>query len=208
MKKATQLLPDDYALAAQINLQTNRKLLIALNLASILLGALFTAGLIALLRWVRPEGLRQSLYLLADRTNQQQIVYALIVIAVMIGMLVLHEALHGVFFWFYTRDKVRFAFKGTYAYAAAPGWYFSRGAYLPTCLAPLVIITLAGLILLLVCPPLWTLPVLLLVITNGAGAIGDLYMAAWMRRKPAHAYYQDEGDIFSMYLPREDTENA
>ena len=66
---------------------------------------------------------------------------------------VLHEAVHGLFFWLYTRDRPRFGFKGWYLYASAPGWYLSRNRFLVVGLSPLVTMTAAALGLAMVVPP-------------------------------------------------------
>ena len=70
----------------------------------------------------------------------------------MLVMIVLHEGLHGLFFWLFTREKPKFAFKGFYAYAAMPDWYLPKKEYLITALAPLVGITLLGVLGLALLP--------------------------------------------------------
>ncbi len=55
-------------------------------------------------------------------------------LGVLIVTLVLHELVHGLCFWSFTRDRPRFGWKLIYAYAAAPGWYLPRGRYLTVAL--------------------------------------------------------------------------
>ena len=38
---------------------------------------------------------------------------------------IIHELVHGLFFWIFNRSRPTFGFKGAYAYASAPGWYLN-----------------------------------------------------------------------------------
>jgi hypothetical protein len=58
--------------------------------------------------------------------------------------------------------KPKFAFKVWYAYATAPGWYLPRNQYAVVAIAPLVVLSLLGIILFLAFVPAGLLtPVLL-----------------------------------------------
>lgn len=100
-------------------------------------------------------------------------------IAFVIMMIILHEATHGLFFWLFTRSRPDFAFnKIIYAYTAAPGWYIPRNKYIVVEMAPLVLITTLGLILLAVAPQGWLLLILILTILNTCGSVGDMAVIA------------------------------
>jgi hypothetical protein len=103
-------------------------------------------------------------------------------------------------FWF-TRTRPVFAFRGYYAYAAAPGWYFPRRQYMLVSLAPLVLLSLLGLVLLAFVPAGWFLTVISFVAFNGSGAIGDLAVFIWLLRQPSTCLAYDVGEAVTLYLP-------
>ena len=122
------------------------------------------------------------------------LVALVVLIATTFAILVLHELVHGLFFWLFTRSRPRFGFKGAYAYAAAPGWYIPRPQFLTVGLAPLALISLAGLLILPVTAPPVSLVVIVALILNAAGAIGDLYMVVRLLFVPHGVLIEDHGD--------------
>ena len=116
-------------------------------------------------------------------------------------MLVLHELVHGIFFWLFTHDKPRFALKTGYAFAAAPEWYLARNQYIIVGLSPFMIISITSIILgCFVTAPL--IPYILLLVTfNAAGSLGDFIVVGWIISQPYTILVKDEGDIFSTYSP-------
>lgn len=102
-------------------------------------------------------------------------------------------------FWRFKGSRPRFGFKGVYAYAAAPGWYPPRDQHLAVALAPLLVITLLGVVLLAVAPVALVLPLVLLVTLNIVGAVGDLVVALWLLRHERTALVEDTGDAVTVY---------
>jgi hypothetical protein len=113
--------------------------------------------------------------------------------------IILHEMVHGIFFWIYTRTPPIFGFRLTYAYAAAPGWYLPRGQFGLVALAPLVFLTLLGYILLAFAPPVLALPLLFGMTTNAAGAIGDIAVVIWLMRRGNRLLIEDLGSEVKVY---------
>ncbi len=122
-----------------------------------------------------------------------------LLIAVIV-MLFVHEGLHGVFFWLFSRSRPKFAFKGYYASASAPGWYFPRRQYILIGLAPLIFITLAGIAGLAWFPKTLVLPTLLILIFNTSGAIGDLWVVGRLLAFPATTYILDSGSASEFFV--------
>jgi len=195
--QATQTLPTGYTEAGRISLKDNRRLLILLNVLGIpwfVTCAVFFIFMASLLGVANRGGditLSGTMLLLA----------LVILVVAFIAVLVLHEMVHGLFFWLFTRSRPRFGFKGVYAYAAAPGWYIPRPQFLIVGLAPLVLISLAGLLIL----PFVTLPVslvlLVAIISNATGAIGDLYMVARLLFVPRGVLTEDQGEGIRWFVP-------
>jgi hypothetical protein len=201
--QSTQLLPEGYREAGTVDLKKDRRLLILFNIAAIIL--LVVAGLLFLIitARLRPGAVTEPMLALdlEIRSLTGMIVFAAWVLGLTAFYVVVHEAVHGVFFWLFTRSKPVFAIKWNYAYAAAPGWYIHRNPFLVTTLAPLVFITLVGLVFIAVGPAGWLLPVWFIITMNAAGAVGDLLVAGWLLLKPTSGLVQDRGDAITLYLP-------
>ena len=199
--KSTQTLPENYRCIGSIDLLNNTSALLQLNLWGLVLFVL-SAGLFTVILFaLRTEDIRQGLVL--GISGIGGVVQAiLVVLAVTAAMIVLHEAAHGVCFWIFTGAAPKFAFKGAYAYAAAPDWYLPKYAYLVAALAPLVLLSLVGVALMLVVPPGAFVVLLLFLVTNASGAIGDLWVVGWLLRQPDSCYANDHGDAVSLYVKR------
>jgi hypothetical protein len=115
-------------------------------------------------------------------------------------MIVLHEAVHGIFFWLFSGRFPQFGFKGYYAYAAMPpGVYLQRDRYILTGIAPAVLLTLGGLAMLPVLPA-WTLPTLLFFLAgNASGSVGDVLVVVWLLSKPPGVLIEDNGAVMVLY---------
>jgi hypothetical protein len=114
-------------------------------------------------------------------------------------MILLHEGLHGLFFWIFTGSRPKFAFKLYYAYASAPGWFIPRWQYFFISLAPLVGITFFAVLGILYLPVLFLLPLYLLVIFNTSGAVGDLWVTGKLISAPPDTMIRDFGDAIEFY---------
>jgi hypothetical protein len=190
--KAIQTLPDHYTLLQEIDLSRDRRLLLVLNLVGVVLLLLAGWLFLRLVLALRPE-IRQSGVLRIELSSLVGIAIAFV------GVLVLHEMVHGLFFWLITRQRPHFGFRGAYAFAAAPNWYLPRNPYLVVGLAPLILITLAGIAVTPFMPPGGLLPLVFALTTNAAGAVGDIAIVAWLLGKPPDLLIQDRGDAMSVY---------
>lgn len=199
--QATTSLPPGYVKRGTVNITKSPWLFILLNLLGVVLllaaGALFVQLGYAL----RPEDMDAMLLDLASGGNL--LPGLLMLLAVMLVMVVVHEAIHGFFFWRYTRARPAFGVGAGYAYAAAPGWYLPRNQYLLVGISPLLVITLLGALLLAVVPASLLLPVLALMVINASGAVGDLAVVVWLLTLPRTALATDDGDAVTVYVPAE-----
>jgi len=197
---ATQQLPEGYHSIGTLDITKNLRLLVYLNIAGLLLLVGFYYVFIRAVLWMRPEAARQGL-----AGGIQGLSGVLIIILAVIGIyaavIVLHEATHGIFMFWFTHTRPVFAFRGYYAYAAAPGWYFPRGQYMLVSLAPLVLLSLLGLAVLAFVPAAWFLTVISFIAFNGSGAVGDLAVFFWLLRQPSTCLAYDVGEAVTIYLP-------
>lgn len=197
--QTTQTLPPDYASSGTIDITKDQRLLWLLNgLGLVLLAAggwLFLRAIIAL----RPEDAWNHFSIVFSATLLKTMALIAAVLALTVVHIIIHEAIHGIFFWWFTRSQPEFAFRWTHAYAAAPTWFVPRNNYLITCLAPLVVISLGGLILTPFVPASWLLPLWFVLTSNAGGAVGDVLVAVWLLRQPADCLANDRGDAVTLY---------
>jgi len=125
-----------------------------------------------------------------------------VIILTAAAAILLHELVHGGFFWLYTRQRPRFGLGLGYAYAAAPGWYLPRSHYLVIGLSPLIALTLAGAAALLLVPSSIILPLLFGMTVNAAGSVGDLWIIWQVLRQPGPILVNDRGAGLTVYGPR------
>ncbi len=190
-------LPPHYEVAGTLDLSRNRWALIGLTIGSMAAFFLFGWLALALLSALRPD-----LGSLGFQVGAGNLLSFLLGFVALLAMTVIaHEAIHGLFFWLFTRERPRFGFKGLYAYAAAPDWYLPRQQHLIVTLAPLVVITVIGLLWVWIAPVAVVIPLLLVVVLNAAGAVGDLVAAVWLLAQPATTLVRDSGDAITLYRP-------
>lgn len=195
----TQTLPSNFALTGTIDITKDQRLLLVLNVLGLFFlvagGWLFFVAIIAL----RPTVANTQFSILFSTSLLETLLLIAAVLALTVVHILIHEAIHGMCFWWFTRSMPRFAFRWTHAYAAAPDWYLPRNHYLLTALAPLVVISLAGLLLAWVVPAGWLLAVWFVLTSNAGGSVGDIWVAIWLLRQPADSLANDRGDAVSLY---------
>lgn len=193
---AKEQLPEDYAESERIDLVKNRQQMLLVNGLAIVLTVLtIVLGIL-----IQPDG-ADGLFNLKEngfQTAFQCLLLAIGIFAYIAG----HEAVHGVFMWYYSRIKPRFGFSFTYAYAGSDV-YFAKNAYLVIALAPVAIwFILLGAVQLSV-PSGWFWIIWTLQIMNISGAAGDFYVFARILRMPDSVLVQDTGTAMTICLPQE-----
>lgn len=200
MMQATRTLPDGYRKIGTLDVSKNERLLLLLNLAGLVGLAVSGWLFLMILARLRPT-VTASAFRFEIRSLGEMVLIIGAILALLVFHIILHEAIHGVFFWLFTRSQPQFAFRWVYAYAAAPDWYLPRNLFLITTLAPLVLISLAGVVLFSFAPTAWLLPIWFVLIMNAGGAVGDVLVAVWLLRQPPDCLAQDRGDAVTLFVP-------
>lgn len=193
---AMKILPERYALQREINLQKDQALLIKLNLWGLLLLPLIGYILLRLGVALQPK-FHSAFEILSPQVPIFTQILGLIL--GLTGTTILHELIHGAFFWIFTEQRPKFGFRGAYAFAAAPEWYIPRSSYFLIGASPLVIISLVGILGIPIIPARYLFLWLFCVLVNASGAVGDAYILVYLMRQPATAMIQDLGDMISFY---------
>lgn len=120
------------------------------------------------------------------------------------AVLIAHEFVHGLFYWLLSMKRPKIGIHGLFPYAAAPtGVYFPRNQFVTIGLAPLVLLTVVGMLLIAVAPISYVPSILLFVAFNAAGAAGDLMMAIQLLSFCSDTLIEDKDAEVTIYgLPR------
>lgn len=173
MISSSRTLPDGYVLTDEINLAKNKYLAVVLNIIGFFISTLAFALLVWFISFIRPGSFTALFSYRVDLFTIGQLVALIFFVTL---SLIVHELIHGFFFWFFTQSRPVYDLHLAYAYAAAPDWYIPVRQYWIICLTPLVLIDAVGIFLSVVSPASWTLIILFLVAFNTGGAIGDLWI--------------------------------
>ena len=195
MNASTQMLPDGYVQSGEINLKKDKRLSILLNIgAFIIFIPMFylLSGFIAL---VRPDITNFSVTITIGKVFSA--------IGLVVFVLIIHEIIHGLFFWIFSHGRPVFALRPLYAYAGAPTWFFPKRQYAITALGPLIIIGAVGLLLLLLAPISWMLMIALLVALNTSGAIGDVFVFFRLLKCSPTSFANDTGEVVTFFEPHD-----
>lgn len=197
MHTPVKILPEDYRRVEAIDLSRQFGLLLGVNLAGLILMAAAGWLFFALGRLRFPDILPS----ITVSTGGEMITGLLLIAGGFAAAIGLHELVHGVFFLIVTGERPRFGLSLAYAYAAAPNWFIPRNRYLVIGIAPLVLISLAGIAALTILPrplfPLWWF----CLTVNAGGAIGDLYVVIRLLLRSPAALINDHGDRIEIYTP-------
>ncbi len=208
MPRAMSTLPPGYSQQAVVDPSQSLGSVVAATLAGIVL--LVTTGwlLVQFTNSLRPETLaviRLGDILTPTPTGYTfSIPFALIrdFVIALILVLIIHELVHGLFYWWLSGKRPKFGLHGAFLYAAAPeGVYFRRNWFLIVGIAPLLCLTLLGLPLMLIAPaPL--VPILLFFLTfNAAGSAGDMLILIQLLSFSADTVMEDSGTAIIVYGP-------
>jgi len=192
---AVKTLPPGFSLARTIDLRQDWRLMVWLNLIALALLVpaawfFFTAGNRL---WATVHGQP------AARAPLGSLVQVVLILLSIAFFIVIHELIHGLFFWRLIRERPLFGLRGLYAFAAAPGWYIPRNPYLWIGLSPLVLISLFGLLLVPLIPSPVLFAYLFGLTYNAAGAAGDIYFVAWLLFQGPDVYIHDAGDVVQVF---------
>lgn len=192
----TRELPDGYVITTRINLKENLGLALRLNLAAFGVLLITGLGLIQLLKIRKPDLFPRDGFAIDLGTSLSS---AAIVIVVMVIVLLVHEAIHGFFFWSATGTRPVFGLHLSYAYAAAPDWYIPSLTYLWIGLSPLILIDIGLFLWMMVAPAGLILYLAVAFLMNTSGSVGDLWILYTLLKLRRPTMVRDLGDEVVLY---------
>jgi len=191
MNTSTQTLPAGYVQSAEINLKKDKRLMILLNIGALIVFIVMFYLLSGFTALVRPDITNFSVNITIEKM--------LGALGLTVIVVIMHEIIHGLFFWIFSHGRPVFALRPLYAYAGAPTWFFPKLQYAITALGPLVIIGAVGLLLLLLGPISWTLMTVFLVALNTGGAIGDIFVFFRLLKCSSTCFANDTGEVVTFF---------
>jgi hypothetical protein len=196
---ATKQIPENYVSFWKVNFDSAKATIIA-NVAAVFAFFLFGYVFAVTALLIRPHDFVFS-FSLSAKNIVPTLIFLGEFLVVIVVMMFVHEGFHGLFFWIFSGEKPKFGFKGYYAYAGAPGWYFHRGQYMVIGLAPLAGITLLGILGMIWLPPVLLTPIYLLMVMNASGAVGDMWVVLRLLFSPSDTWALDQGDGVEFFCP-------
>lgn len=191
----TKTLPATHSLAWAVDMKKDRRLHWWLQVAGLIWFFIATFIMLGVVAVLRPGFALTSEF----KSIWEVLLTGAATLVVLFVTVTLHELVHGLFFWIFSKSRPHFGLGPGYAYAAAPEWYFPKGQYIVIGLAPLVVLTIVGLLAIIIVPLAWVPALFLAVIFNAGGAIGDLYVCARIGAEAPNIWVKDTGDGFEVY---------
>ncbi|MBR4067848.1 MAG: DUF3267 domain-containing protein [Clostridia bacterium] len=186
-KQAEWSLPEGYDLYRTIDLAKNQKENTIVSVLSlVLLAVVFALGFL-----IRED---------PGAAGEEYLPVMVAALAAFFVYIVLHEAAHGIFMWYFSKQKPHFGISLQYAYAGSKA-YFRKIPYLIIALAPVVIWGVVFLAVALLTPGVWFWLFWFLLAGNFSGAAGDLYVFWQVSRMQPDILVQDDGVAMRVYAP-------
>lgn len=197
MKAAIQVLPQSYTLYRHFD-ETKYKR--AIWVVNVLGGLVFWVAFVFfnnLAELLRPE--YQSVGRLHFQLSFERLITLLRLLLPVALMLIVHEGIHAMLLWSYTKERPTFVvtFKGIGGIAVRmPSWYLSRNAFLIVNLAPVCLMTLAVPFLILIVPRAAINILVFGAALNLAGSLSDIISSVYIYSHPADTYLDTNGSLF------------
>jgi hypothetical protein len=125
--------------------------------------------------------------------------YLLVAISVVV-VLTMHELVHASVFFIDQRVPPQLGWRGLTIFAAAPGYLNKRSIMVVNALAPFVVISLLGMILIALLPVGTLAWIFIPVVVNAAAAGGEFLGVYWLLKQPEEAVFEDNGDMITAYI--------
>jgi uncharacterized protein with PQ loop repeat len=182
-----ETLPTGYREIDSIDLQTDKKTALKVNIAAaVIMVLMFIPAVIHMARGSSSlfEGLT--------------IMRVAVLLVGVIAYFILHELVHGITMKLFGTKKVKYGFTGLYAFAGSDD-YYDKMSYITIALAPIVFWGIVLLILNLTLGSEWFWVVYIIQIINVSGAAGDMYVTYRMTKLPQDVLVRDTGVAMTVY---------
>ena len=123
-------------------------------------------------------------------------IFSIILIILDVSVVIFfHEIIHASVVFITHRQKPKIGIRGLIVYAAAPDSVLTKSQFIITALAPFLVISIIGCILIIFTPQSFWSWVFIPTVINAAAAGGDFIAVIWALKQPREANFIDKGDI-------------
>ncbi|MBQ8606359.1 MAG: DUF3267 domain-containing protein [Clostridia bacterium] len=198
--RSSKELPEGYEKIYSVDLQSDKKLAIFVNLLAVAIAAVLIIPMLFLVPIKYMFDMEKGLV-------SYMIRFVVLMVSTVL-YLVLHELVHGISMKLCGTKKVKYGFTGMYAFAGSDD-YYGKSAYIFIALAPVV---LWGIVLAIITPLVskeWFWIAYFIQIMNISGAAGDFYVTFKFLRFPTDILVKDAGTSMMVFSKnRKGTNNA
>jgi hypothetical protein len=122
-----------------------------------------------------------------------------LIIFAVVFVLWLHELVHASVFYLHNGAPPRIGIHGPIIFASAEGYLNTRNAMMVNALAPFVVISVLGLLLMAIAPVTMLAWIFIPTVANAAAAGGDFMAVNWLMGLPSRTKIEDHGDLLIAY---------
>lgn len=115
-----------------------------------------------------------------------------------VGYIIVHELIHGMFMKFYSGTFPEYGFNGPFVFAKSDA-YFSKSSYIILTLAPFIILGLGAILLGFIIPIVGVWFAIFMGSINLYASRGDVQAAILLKDLPKKLVIKDEGDSLYIY---------
>ena len=181
----------DYHMIQEIELINNKKIIVFLNILSILI------LLLAIPFFILLANLGESTKMVSFNTNS--LFDILLPLLLFLIAIIIHELIHAFFMKLFNKDgKVKFGFKNGMAYATSPNSLYSKKHFTIISLAPFVLITIT-LSLLYYLGFMTPFIYVGVASIHASGCVGDFYWVYLIKKAPANSLIEDTETGINFY---------
>ena len=193
--KATQTLPHSYVVYDSFRPSKWKRTLWAIWLLGLLVAGGSFTFLGSLASSVRPEFQPKRLHF--EVPTLERLCSISILVVALAALFAVHELIHILCLWGFTGERPVIVTGGGGLAVRLPSWYLSRNEFLVANLAPVCLITVAGLLLLPLVPQTSISLLVFLTAMNFAGSTPDMASSVYILLHPPSIYLDTEGTIYT-----------
>jgi hypothetical protein len=121
---------------------------------------------------------------------------------VTLAVIAAHEGVHGLLLWLFTRERPNLGIQFPGVGVEAPEWYIPRNQLMIVGIAPLILLTLIGAVLLFTVPSNMIGTVAIGMTINMAGSYMDIAVVMYAYLLPISAYIRPDRGYASIFFKR------
>lgn len=192
--------PENQSQISTLDFRDNKQLVLMSYLLRAF-GALIFGGLFFLAAdTIHPDaGLTVESLVSIAIDGMPDIVSIVLVIFAVTSVLWLHELVHASVFYVHIGAPPHIGIRGPIIFAAAEGYLNTRTAMIVNALAPFVVISSLGLLMMALIPVGALAWIFIPTVANAAAAGGDFMAVFWLLGLPRGAKVEDHGDVIIAY---------